>query len=48
LALEPALGAPVVERALASLELSDHEVAPVVDWQEAQRRVDVVDQGRDS
>src|SRR6478672_9059143 len=26
------LGAPVVERAVASLELSDHEVAPRIDW----------------
>jgi hypothetical protein len=37
------MGAPVVERALASLELSDTDVAPVVDWREAQRRVDDVD-----
>ena len=44
LALAPSLGAPVVERALASLELPDRDVAPVVDWQEAQRRVDAVDQ----
>jgi hypothetical protein len=43
LALDPAMGAPVVERALASLELSDTDVAPVVDWREAQRRVDDVD-----
>jgi hypothetical protein len=49
LALDPSLGAPVVERALASLELSDRDVAPVVDWQEAQRRVEAVDQeSRDS
>lgn len=44
LALEPSLGAPVVERARASLELSDGEVAPVVDWVEAQRRIDEVDE----
>ncbi|MCC6317517.1 MAG: hypothetical protein IT361_07455 [Gemmatimonadaceae bacterium] len=42
-ALPPGLGAPVVERALASLDLSDHDVAPVVDWSEAQRRIDAVD-----
>jgi hypothetical protein len=42
-ALPPALGAPVIERALASLELEDLGVAPVVDWQEAQRRQDEVD-----
>jgi hypothetical protein len=43
LALPPELGAPVVERARASLELEDQEVAPVVDWSEAQRRIDAVD-----
>ena len=43
LALDPALGAPVVERALASLQLADEDVAPAVDWREAQRRVDEVD-----
>ena len=37
------LGAPVVERALASLELSDQDVAPQIDWAEAQRRQDAVD-----
>lgn len=42
-ALPPQLGAPVVERALASLELGDAEVAPVIDWNEAQRRQDEVD-----
>lgn len=45
LALGPELGAPVVERALASLAMSDTDVAPVVDWREAQRRVDEVDRG---
>jgi hypothetical protein len=45
LALGPALGAPVVERALASLALDDRGVAPVVDWREAQRRIDDVDRG---
>ena len=43
LALPPALGAPVVERAAASLQLTDEEVAPVVDWAEAQRRQSAVD-----
>ena len=43
LALPPALGAPVVERAAASLQLADAEVAPVIDWSEAQRRVNAVD-----
>jgi len=42
-ALPAALGAPVIERALASLALDDHDVAPVVDWQEAQRRQAEVD-----
>jgi hypothetical protein len=37
------LGAPVVERAIASLELSDQDVAPLIDWAEAQRRQDAVD-----
>ncbi len=45
LALPESLGAPVVERALASLEMSDRDVAPVVDWNEAQRRIDEVDRG---
>lgn len=43
--LPPALGAPVVERALASLALSDAEVAPTVDWTEARRRQHAVDRG---
>jgi hypothetical protein len=42
-ALPPELGGPVVERALASLELADAEVAPVIDWAEAQRRQEAVD-----
>lgn len=42
-ALPPELGEPVVERALASLELADEEVAPTIDWAEAQRRQDAVD-----
>jgi hypothetical protein len=42
-ALPPELGAPVVERAMASLSLDDRGVAPIVDWQEAQRRQDAAD-----
>lgn len=41
--LPPEIGAPVVERALASLSLDDRGVAPIVDWQEAQRRQDAAD-----
>jgi hypothetical protein len=36
-------GEPVVERALASLALTDEEVAPAIDWREAARRTDAVD-----
>jgi len=43
LALPPELGAPVVERARASLELGDADVAPAVDWAEAMRRQQAVD-----
>lgn len=43
LALPEALGAPVVERARASLQLGDAEVAPVIDWAEAQRRLEAAD-----
>ena len=43
LVLPPELGAPVLERARASLELDDSDVAPSVDWAEAQRRQDAVD-----
>lgn len=42
-ALPPALGAPVIERVLASLALDDEGVAPTVDWAEAARRVAAVD-----
>ena len=42
-ALPPALGAPVIERALASLALDDEGVAPTIDWRVAQSRVDAVD-----
>jgi len=34
-ALPPAMGAPVVARAIQSLQLSDEEVAPRVDWNAA-------------
>ena len=43
LALPPELGAPVVERAVASLALDDRDVAPAVDWSEAMRRQAAVD-----
>ena len=43
LALGEPLGSPVVERALASLQLSDHDVAPEVNWAVAQERIDQVD-----
>ena len=39
LALPAGIGAPVVERARASLALGDQDVAPDVDWNEAMRRV---------
>lgn len=42
-ALPPELGAPVVERAEATLAMADQEVAPAVDWglaMERQRQVD--------
>jgi hypothetical protein len=42
-ALPPALGRPVIERAEASLRLTDADVAPAIDWAEAQRRQDAVD-----
>jgi hypothetical protein len=44
--LPPDLGAPVIERAVASLELADAEVAPVIDWAEALRRQQAVDDQR--
>lgn len=42
-ALPPALGAPVVERALASLSLEDQEVAPNIDWSVARARQEAID-----
>jgi hypothetical protein len=44
--LPPELGAPVIERAAASLALADDEVAPSIDWREARARQDDVDRGR--
>ena len=44
LSLPAPLGAPVVERARESLALSDENVAPVIDWDEALRRQVVIDQ----
>ena len=41
--LPPDLGAPVIERAVASLELVDEDVAPTIDWAEAQRRQQAID-----
>lgn len=46
LALPPALGAPVVERAQSSLALSDRDVAPEIDWAVAARRIEEVDRGQ--
>ena len=42
-ALPPALGAPVIERAIQSLQLDDEGVAPTIDWDVAQGRVNAVD-----
>ena len=42
-ALPPELGAPVIERALASLMLDDEGVAPTIDWTRARERQDEVD-----
>ena len=44
--LPSGLGAPVVERAVASLQLADAEVAPSIDWNEAMRRQQAVDDQR--
>jgi hypothetical protein len=43
LSLPPELGAPVIERARASLALEDQDVAPTIDWNEALRRQAEVD-----
>ena len=42
-ALPPELGAPVVERALATLQMADADVAPAIDWNVAAARIDAVD-----
>ncbi len=39
LSLPAQLGAPVIERALASLQLEDADVAPEINWNEAMRRL---------
>jgi hypothetical protein len=41
--LPPDLGAPVVARALESLSLADHDVAPAIDWGEALARQNAID-----
>ena len=41
--LPPALRDAVIRRAIESLALSDLEVAPTIDWEEAQRRQELVD-----
>jgi hypothetical protein len=45
-ALPASLGAPVIERAVASLALADQEVASTIDWNEAMRRQQAVDDQR--
>jgi len=42
-ALPADLGAPVVQRALESLQLADQDVAPAIDWNEALRRQNEID-----
>ena len=42
-ALPAALGAPVIARAEASLEMSDSDVAPAIDWDDAGRRQRAID-----
>lgn len=44
-ALPEELGAPVIERALESLGLSDTDVAPVINWEAAQRNIEELDRG---
>lgn len=44
-ALPPELGAPVIDRALATLAMTDTDVAPAVDWNLAAQRVRAVDEG---
>lgn len=45
LALPTAEGAPVVERARASLQLADDDVAPAIDWSLAAQRMREIDNG---
>ena len=42
-ALPPAVGAPVLERALATLQMDDADVAPIIDPRVARERIDAVD-----
>ena len=42
-ALPAGLGGPVIERALWSLDLADNEVAPEIDWAEAEAKQNAVD-----
>lgn len=44
-ALPAELGAPVVQRALESLDLADVDVAPAIDWNVAQQRIAEMDRG---
>jgi hypothetical protein len=39
-------GAPVVQRAIESIQLADEEVAPAIEWGEASRRIAEVDQAQ--
>lgn len=41
--LPPGIAGPVIERAWASLQMADDEVAPAIDWEEAMRRTRDVD-----
>jgi hypothetical protein len=41
-------GEVVVARALEALQLPNDDVAPVIDWQEAQRRIEQVDRDAQS
>jgi hypothetical protein len=43
MSLPQELGAPVVERALATLQLEDEGVAPTIDWNVAMQRTADVD-----
>lgn len=43
LALPREIGAPVIERAIGTLQLADEEVAPEIDWAEAEAKQRAVD-----